>query len=310
MRVLSQKRSIAGVIGLPLLLLLMALPSSSLAADVTLPARGCFVYEWYPETWTVNGQHVFYHPTNGYYNSNDAAVTDNHGLQLKFAKCEVPIMTWWGPNTHNEAFRIPLALNRWWTVSWGYLKPTVYYECESVGTGSCAGKGPNPTVAQIQADLLYLQTYANHSRWARINNKPVIFVYSSGDAACEVASRWKQAAPGWYVSLKLSSGFRDCAIQPDAWHQYGPSSAYHNHDGYYTNISPGFWRADEATPRLARDLTRWSQNIRDMLASGEPWLLFTSFNEWGEGTAVENATEWDDDPTFGNYIGALARDGQ
>jgi glycosyl hydrolase family 99 len=299
--------------------LLGPMAATSSAADVTLPARGCFYYPWFPETWTVNGQHVSgddspqpddgFHPTLGFYNSSDPAVIDAHATQLKWAKCEVPILSWWGPNSHSEEVRIPLFLNRTWNVSWGYLKPTVYYECESVGTGSCAGKGPNPTVAQIQADLAYLSTYANHSRWARVNNKPVIFVYSSGDSACEVASRWKAAATGWYVSLKLSSGFASCPVQPDAWHQYGPASAYHRHAGYYVNISPGFWRADEVAPRLARDLTRFKQNIRDMVASGEPWQLVTSFDEWGEGTAVESAAEWDTDPTFGDYIGALSSDG-
>ena len=29
-----------------------------------------------------------------------------------------------------------------------------------------------------------------------------------------------------------------------------------------------------------------------MVASGEPWQLITTWNEWGEGTAIEAAREW------------------
>jgi hypothetical protein len=29
-----------------------------------------------------------------------------------------------------------------------------------------------------------------------------------------------------------------------------------------------------------------------MVASGEPWQLITTFDEWGEGTSIEPASEW------------------
>jgi hypothetical protein len=32
-----------------------------------------------------------------------------------------------------------------------------------------------------------------------------------------------------------------------------------------------------------------------MIASQEPWQLITTFNEWGEGTSVELASEWSRD---------------
>jgi hypothetical protein len=64
------------------------------------------------------------------------------------------------------------------------------------------------------------------------------------------------------------------------------------HAGRYYSISPGFWRADEASPRLVRDLVAFKTAIRHMVASNAPWQLVTTFNEWGEGTAVESASEW------------------
>lgn len=71
--------------------------------------------------------------------------------------------------------------------------------------------------------------------------------------------------------------------------------------GFSFSISPGFWRPDEATARLVRDLSRWRTNVADMIASHEPWQLVTTFNEWGEGTSVEPATEWGS-----AYLNALA----
>jgi hypothetical protein len=65
------------------------------------------------------------------------------------------------------------------------------------------------------------------------------------------------------------------------------------------NISAGFWRADEASARLARDPSRWAQNVRDMVASEEPWQLITSYNEWGEGTATERCHDWAGDSDYG-----------
>jgi hypothetical protein len=47
-----------------------------------------------------------------------------------------------------------------------------------------------------------------------------------------------------------------------------------------------------------------------MVASGAPWQLVTTFNEWGEGTAVESAEEWASSSGYGDYLDALHRNGQ
>ena len=264
-------------------------------SSLTPPLRGAFYYPWYPETWTVNGAHVLYTPQLGYYGSSSAIVVDAHVRELDRAKIDVAIASWWGQSTHSEATRIPLLLNRTTALSLP-LRWSVYYEPEGSG---------NPTVTQLRAQLGYLMaTYAGRPEYARVGGKPVIFVYNVGDG-CEVADRWRQATGGqWYVSLKVFSGYRTCASQPDTWHQYAGSSASDRQSGYSYTISPGFWRADEPSPRLARDPVRFKQNVRDMVASNEPWQLVVSFNEWGEGTAVEQATQWGS-----TYLDALATDG-
>jgi hypothetical protein len=268
--------------------------------SLTLPARGAFYYPWYPETWTVNGAHVFYHPTLGYYSSSDAAVVDAHIRALDYAHVNVAIASWWGVNTQKESQRTPLLLDRTLALR-SPLRWALYYEKESIA---------NPTVAELQSDLAYIRAnYTSRAGYAYVNGEPLIFVYNSNDTTCEVASRWDAAAAGWYVVLKLFSGFTNCTSPPDSWHQYAPASPALKSGNSYV-ISPGFWRADEATPRLGRDLNRWRQNIRDMVASNLPWQLITTFNEWGEGTAVEAASEWASSSGYGQYVDALHEIGQ
>jgi hypothetical protein len=104
--------------------------------------------------------------------------------------------------------------------------------------------------------------------------------------------------------MKVVFGFELCLDQPDAWHQYGPASPRNRWGGTFA-ISPGFWKASEAAPRLDRDFSRWQADIAAMLASTQQFHLITSFNEWGEGTAIESAPQWASATGFGIYLDAL-----
>jgi hypothetical protein len=267
--------------------------------------RGAFYYPWYPETWTVSGIHVAYHPLLGYYNSSRRSVVDRQVRWLNYARVDVAIASWFGPGSHSESTRIPLLLDR--TVS--PLKWALYYECEGNPTqgSSCRSGGRNPFVTAIRNDLAYATKYTRSPAYMRVNGRPLIFVYGNDDAACDVSARWKQAAPGWYVVLKLSTGFRLCPYQPDGWHQYGPSTETQRHRRYSYVISPGFKRADGTGRVLPRSVLRWRVQVKRMAASREPWQLVTTFNEWGEGTAVEPAREWRSKSGFGKYLDALHR---
>ena len=291
--------------GRSLLIVLLAVPLllAASAPPGLAATRGAFYYPWYPATWSVNGAHVAYHPLLGYYNSSSARVVDRHVRMLNYADVDVAIASWFGPGSQSESTRIPLLLRR----SVAPLEWALFYECEgNRPTGSsCRSGGPDPSVAAIRNDLAYASAYTASSAYVRVNGRPLIFVWSAGDSSCEVASRWRRAAPGWYVVLKLSSGFRDCADQPDDWYQYAPASATQHHEGHYYSISPGFKRADGAGKVLPRNVRRWRRQVRKMVASREPWQLITTFNEWGEGTATEPAREWRSRSGYGKYLDAL-----
>ncbi|HEV3124814.1 MAG TPA: hypothetical protein VG266_09585 [Candidatus Dormibacteraeota bacterium] len=276
----------------------------STSSSLPLPIRAAFYYPWFPQTWgsPPNNAYTHYHPTLGYYSSADQATVQKHVAAMQYGHLQAGIASWWGQGSDTDA-NIPLLLS---VARGAGFKWALYYEAEGNQVPGVAGS-PNPTVPQITSDLSYIKTrYAGDPGYLHVNGKPVVFVYGDPSDSCATADRWKQANTlGFYVQLKVFSGYQGCASQPDGWHQYGPDSASDSQSGYSFTISPGFWKAGEQTPRLARDPATFSRNAQTMVASGAPWQLVTTFNEWGEGTAVESASEWASASGYGTYLDTL-----
>jgi hypothetical protein len=285
--------------------------SASGTVDVTVdhqpafPLRASFYYPWFPEAWTQQGLTPFTHytPTLGFYSSSDTATVDAHLAAMSSAHVDSAIASWWGQGAKSEDTRIPLLLSRIASTH-SSLRLALYYEPEGQG---------DPSVAQIVSDLQYIQSrYASDPGYLRIGGRFVVFAYdggpSDGATSCEMTERWKQAndqiGDAAFVVLKVFTGFKSCGSQPDGWHQYAPSNAESPQTPWSYAISPGFWLATDATPRLARNPSAWSQDVLDMLNSDAAFQLVTTFNEWGEGTAVESSTTWGT-----TYLDALAANG-
>ena len=264
--------------------------------NLTFPVRAAFYSSSFPQTWPVNSTHRFDHPSTGFYDSSSQEIVDAHITSLDFAKIDVGIISWLGPTIHKEAERIPLLLNR--TSALGSaLKWSMYYKKEGLR---------NPSVAELQTDLAYLKSrYAESTAYAHVNDKPVLFVYNANDLDCSIVDKWLRAAENdWYLVLKVFPNYQSCSNQPNSWHQYTPEVAVDHQTGYSMSISPGYWKADETQAQLERDLSRWSQNIQELVASQEDWQLISTFNEWSDGTAIEEGEEWST-----HYLEALAKDG-
>ena len=256
--------------------------------SLSFPIRAAFYYPWFGEAWNQQGYNPFswYTPTLGFYGTT--AVAGQHVASMQAAGIQAGIASWWGQGSTTDS-RISTLLSVAGSFRW-----TLYYEQEG---------SSDPSAAQISSDLAYISThYASSPAYLRVAGKPVIFVYADGADACAMADRWKAAnTAGFYVVLKVFPGYKLCANQPASWHQYAPAVAADHQAGYSYSISPGFWKRSEASARLARDTTRWATNVAAMKASGEPWQLITTFNEWGEGTGVENTTQYGS-----TYLGILA----
>jgi hypothetical protein len=260
-----------------------------------LPVRGFFYYPWFPEAWGRLTDRTRYHPSLGFYDSGSREVIHNHLKALEYGHAEVGISSWWGRG-HRSDIRLPALLQETSAVG-SPLRWSVYYEPEGQG---------DPSVDQIRSDLAYLSDrYGAHPAFFRMETKFVVFVYATAADGCEMGQRWQQAnTVGAHVVLKLFPGYRKCPIQPEGWHQYSATpEASHGRDSF--TVSPGFWKWDEQTPRLSRDVVRFRQNVRSMAVSGASYQLVVSFNEWGEGTAVESAQEWSSSSGYGAYLDAL-----
>ena len=280
-----------------------ATPAPTVASDPqpSFPIRAAFYYPWFPEAWNQQGMNPFtrYHPSLGFYDSSAGSTLAAHLAAFKYAGIDAGISSWWGQGSATDQ-RLPTILS---ATAGSPIRWAVYYEAE--GTS-------DPSVAQITSDLTYLKShYGSNPSYLRVNGKFVVFVYAGGNDACSMVDRWTQANAniGAYIVLKVFSGYRTCANQPSSWHQYSPAVATSSQAGYSYSISPGFWKANESSARLARDPSRFATDVAAMVASKAPWQLVTTFSEWGEGTSVESAKEWATSSGFGAYLDALHNNG-
>jgi hypothetical protein len=273
-----------------------ATPSPDLPS-LSLPIRAAFYYPWFPEAWSQQGMDPFtqYHPSLDYY-ATDPATVKEHIRAMQYANIRAGIASWWGHGSATDG-RIQMLLQ---AASLTGFEWALYYEPEGQG---------DPPASQITADLKYIRArYSQQPGYLRVGGRPVLFAYADGADGCNMAARWKQANTiGFYVVLKVFAGYHACASQPDAWHQYAPAGAEDSQPGFSFTISPGFWKGTEKAPRLARDPSRWSKSVAAMVASKAPWQLVSTFNEWGEGTSIENAVEWQSASGFGAYLDVLHR---
>ena len=282
-------------------------PTATQSGDTQpgFPIRAVFYYPWFPEAWNQQGYNPFtnYTPSLGYYDSSSVSIIQAHISAMTYGNIKASILSWWGQGSNSDQ-RVGTILGATPGSSNPNFRWGIYYENESQG---------NPTVAQIQNDLQYIQShYGTNPSFLRVNGKFVIFVYADSADACGMADRWVQAdnALGHpaYIVLKVFAGYRNCASQPDSWHQYSPAVASDHQSGYSFAVSPGFWKKGDVV-RLARSLSTWNTNVSSMVASGEPWQLVTTFNEWGEGTIVESAAEWASASGYGQYLDVLHNNG-
>ena len=262
-------------------------PSSTGNSQPASPIRAAFYYPWFPSAWDQGGVDPFtnFTPSLGRYDTKDEAVIDEQLTLARDAGIEAFISSWWGAGHHTDK-ALETLLRR--TTQDGSPNPdlrwAIYYEEEGQ---------LDPGSASIAEDLRYLQSrYFALPGYLRVDGKPVVFVWADPDDAQGMVDRWAAAEREFgedvFVVLKVFNGYQSASNQPDSWHQYAPASPYSEHLPHSVAISPGFWLVGENS-RLDRDLSRFASDVERMNQSGAFWHLITSWNEWGEGTAVEPA---------------------
>jgi hypothetical protein len=253
--------------------------------------RLAFEYPWFSGT---GAGPTHYHPNIAArwpYDSGDPAVIRKQIASAKYGRLQGFIHSWWGQGTPTDS-RVKPWLSETASASPGVagFKNALYYEAE--GNSSQVPGSPNPSATQITSDLNYIASrYVSNPSYLRLKGKPVIFVYGGAeDTNCSVATRWSQAnaaaSTHFYVVLKVFPGYALCASQPDSWHQYAPAVRESTQGQHAMAISPGFFKASEATPRLARTDAQWATSVQHLAAYTGQFQLVTTWNEWGEGTSV------------------------
>lgn len=270
-----------------------AKPAAKKTATVTntkLPVRAAFYYPWYPENFTAGGSQ--YTASAGKYDVDKASTVDRQIKDMQYGGLQAGISSWWGAGKREDK-RLPLLMSEGSKLGFSW---TVYYENEAYA---------DPSATEIRKNLDYLRKYSDQKTWLHVNGKPVIFVYGGGGDGCGMATRWAQAnkTEGYYVVLKVFGGYQDCANQPQGWHQY--ASGLDVQKGYSAILSPGFWKNTDKQPTVPRDLDKFRKDATTVATSGEPFQLVVTYNEWGEGTAVESSTDWPSSSGHGAYIDIL-----
>ena len=259
--------------------------------NTSFPVRAAFYYPWYPENLSQPGD-SHYTPSAGDYSVDSPATVDRQIKDMQYGGLQAGIESWWGQGTREDK-RLPLLMSEAAKLGFSW---SAYYEKEGYG---------NPSVSEITSDLIYLRKYSSQPAWLHIDGRPVIFVWADGSDGCGMATRWAEAnkTAHYYVVLKVFGGYTGCADQPQGWHQYADVADIQR--GYSALASPGFWKYDESAPEVQRDPTRFRQDVVAMAESKEPFQLIVSYNEWGEGTAVESGTAWSSSSGHGVYVDIL-----
>ena len=258
---------------------LVAAPAAHAAPAAPQPITAAFYYAWYPETF-VPTPHAM--PALGRYTSTDLALIRTHLDVLRQAGVQAAIVSWWGITDRSDA-----RFQRLEQVTEQLRSPerlAIYYEPEGQG---------DPSVDRLSADITHVLELARSPVYLRVDGRPVIFAFADSGDGCSMVTRWNQANRGRaHIVLKVFPGYRSCSEQPTSWHEYAPAQAQVLVPGQSFSVSPGFFHARESQPRLERSVARFRDSVRAMYAAQVRWRLVTTFNEWGEGTAVEASTSW------------------
>jgi hypothetical protein len=264
-----------------------------------LPLRAIFYYDWFPEGWRQEGIFPFskYHPSLGYYDSGSPKVVRAHVQAILYGHLPVGIFDWWGIGTNQDnRFPTALAVARTTPLHWA-----VVYEPEGYG---------DPSVDRLRADLEYLRDrYAAKPAYLKLDGRFVVVAYGEDHDTCAMVDRWLAANAGihaWLV-LKVFDGWEQCPRQPDGWYQFSGGQYEYRIGTDFFGISAGYEKTGaQVAPTLPRiTLDGWRKAAGDMVASGTRNQFVISFNEWGEASSIESATEWATPTGFGAYLDVL-----
>ena len=264
---------------------------------------GTFLYLWYPGNWQSTQKYdpnIFGtgDPQIELYSSKDLKTLTRQTQLMQSCGIDFSISSWWGQGSPSDvAFNVLINQVK------PSVKTCIYYEME--GTADV----PQSTII---SDINYIKSkYANSSSYFKINNKPVVFVYNIGNDISKT-KKWKliKDQTGIYLVLKIFPGWTSYTPYSDSWHEYAPSTAYSVTALPFSSfVSPGFYKYNEPSPRLSRDINRFKADIQKLKMTNAQFQLIETWNELGEGTIIEPSIQFGTqflDAISGNILNPLS----
>ncbi|MGC8717741.1 MAG: glycoside hydrolase family 99-like domain-containing protein [bacterium] len=283
-----------------ILLLFLLSINISLFSSVSVPKYVfAFYYPWYgpgihwPEGRTDT-------PILGEYDSWDPKIIEQHLIWAEKAGIDVFICSWWGRSDYtDEAFSIVLA-----QIEKLDSKVKICPYIEQVN-------GDDSAVEEIE---YILKNYGYSKAFFKLENKPVIFVYSR---AMKQAN-WQAVKNRIKGEIILIADGKTNSNAFEGIHEYNPArlvdannlsmiKAYYeglvsfcrvNNKICALTVIPGYDDSHIRRPkplivdRMGTKLysTLWKYAIN----SNPNWIIITSFNEWHEGSEIEPSEEYGD----------------
>ena len=272
--------------------------ASTASAGAFRPLRIAAYYPWFPEGWTYTmNPFTHYQPSIGFYDAGDAATIEHHIRAMQWGRIRAATYSWWGRGSATDG-RLAKHLELGTRLRFRFA---VYHELEGYS---------DPSVESLRADLEYLRAmYATSPGYLKLGGKFVVFAYGDADDGvnCDVAARWAAASKGLdvYVVLKAFRGFSACPTQPSGWHAYAAHKYESVLGAFAYTVSPGFFFAPDERPLRPRSVRSWTRAVERMRRSNAQFHYVISYNEWGEGTAVESAVQWRSESGYGRYLDVL-----
>jgi hypothetical protein len=250
-----------------------------------------------------------YYPLIGPYDSGDPAVVEYHLLLMKVAGCDGIIVDWYGlsdlfdyPILHrNTAALFPAAARIGLVVG-------ICYEDQTIPKLVEAGKiGEGARVTHAQEMLHWLRrTWFKEASYLRLDELPVLLsfgssgltddewekVLSGGDNTLVYLSehRRRSVAAGafdWPVPKEELARLEQFATASKGWPVAMPAAFPRFHDIYAeAKVHPSYGSiADDDGRTFAMTLQR-------ALTSGAALVQVVTWNDWGEGTAIEPSKDF------------------
>ena len=265
------------------------------------------------------------YPELGAYDSCDPDLIKTHFSMAEYAGIDAFICTWWSIGDYTDiAFNNILNMANNVSPS---LNFTVYYEAYSGRLLSLPAPEREITMAQ---ELIYvLETYGANNHFLKINNVPVIFIYSTFTSPF---SSWRnifsrvraEFGPCYFVGDILPNHYKDELAQVfDGIHIYNPTmtidfqrmltgssewdvshvyesigqTAHLYNKLYAATVIPGYNDTIIREPGIViqrNGMQTYDKLWETAIQASADWILITSFNEWHEGTEIESSLEYHD----------------